>query len=156
MKKHLQIHSAISLATDMLAVTTAFFLSYILRFKLEIIPVTKGTPPIEVYLLLLPVALLLWALVSAVNGLYAGQRKSSFFFEFVGVAKSGFLATLILISLTFFYRDYTFSRVMLALFWGMSILLTGAARAVIIYQLKSRYRKGLGLRSVLIIGAGPL
>ncbi len=148
MKRPLQIHSAISLTTDMLAVTLAFFLSYILRFKLEIIPLTKGTPPIKVYLFLLPAALVLWALVSAMNGLYAGQRKGSFFFEFVGVAKSGFLATLILISLTFFYRDYTFSRVMLALFWGMSILLTGAARALIIYQLKSRYRKGLGLRKI--------
>jgi Undecaprenyl-phosphate glucose phosphotransferase len=156
MKRPLQIHSAISLATDMLAVTLAFILSYILRFKLEIIPLTKGTPPIKVYLILLPVALVLWAFVSAVNGLYAGQRKNSFFFEFAGVAKSGFLATLILISLTFFYRDYTFSRVMLALFWGISILLTGAARALIVYQLKARYRKGLGLRSVLIVGAGPL
>jgi Undecaprenyl-phosphate glucose phosphotransferase len=156
MKRPLQIHSAIALATDMFAVTLAFFLSYLLRFQFEIIPLTKGTPPIKVYLYLLPVALVLWALVSAVNGLYAGQRKNSFFVEFVGVAKSGFLATLILISLTFFYRDYTFSRVMVALFWGMSILLTGAARALVVYQLKSRYRKGQGLRSVLILGAGPL
>jgi Undecaprenyl-phosphate glucose phosphotransferase len=156
MKRPLQIHSAISLVTDMLAVTLAFFFSYFLRFKLEIIPLTKGIPPIKVYLYLLPVALVLWALVSAVNGLYAGQRKNSFFVEFASVAKSGFLATLILISLTFFYRDHTFSRVMLALFWGISIILTGAARAIIIYQLKSRYRKGLGLRSVLIVGAGPL
>ncbi len=156
MKRPLQIHSAQSLLADLSAVTLSFFLSFYLRFHLEIIPLTKGIPPLKVYLAILPIILAVWVLVSAGTGLYAPQRKNSYFDEFLSIFRAGSLTLLVIISLTFFYRDYTFSRAMLVLFWGISICLTTAARGQIIYFTKARYRKGEGLVSVLVVGAGAL
>ncbi len=156
MKRSLQIHSALSLLADLSAVTISFSLAFVLRFYLEVVPLTKGVPPIRLYAAVLPVVLVAWILTSAATGLYAPQRKNSYFDEFLAVAKAGSLATLALISLSFFYRDYTFSRAMLVLFWLVGIALTTAARGLIIYTMKARYRKGLNLEGVLIVGAGPL
>jgi Undecaprenyl-phosphate glucose phosphotransferase len=156
MKRPLQIHSAVSLFSDVLSVSAGYALAYFLRFHVQIVPVTKGIPPFTIYLSLLPVVLILWLLTSAGGGLYSAQRKNSTFDEFFAVARAGSLATLTLVALTFFYRDYTFSRAMLILFWACSILISSASRAAIIHFLKVRYEKGHGLQSVLIVGAGPL
>ncbi len=156
MQRPLQIHSPLSLLADLSAVTLALLFSYFLRFHLQVIPLTKGIQPIAIYLLFLPLVLAAWVLVSWGAGLYAPQRKNSYFDEFLAVAKVGSLTTLILISLTFFYRDHTFSRVMLVLFWLISIGLTSAARGLVIYAMKTRHQRGQNLESVLIVGAGPL
>jgi exopolysaccharide biosynthesis polyprenyl glycosylphosphotransferase len=90
------------------------------------------------------------------NGLYAPQRRLSRTDEFFSVAKAGSVATLLLIALTFFYRDYSFSRVMLLLFWGTSILLASSGRALIVIAVRARRRRGLNLSPALIVGAGAL
>jgi len=156
MKRPLQIHSAVLLLSDVLSVTAGCALAYFLRFHVQVVPVTKGVPPFMIYLPLLPVVLILWILTSASAGLYSAQRKNSTLDEFFAVARAGSLATLALVALTFFYRDYTFSRAMLVLLWAGSILISSASRAAIIHFLKVRYEKGHGLQSVLIVGAGPL
>jgi Undecaprenyl-phosphate glucose phosphotransferase len=156
MKRPLQIHSALSLLADLSAVTLALLISYFLRFHLQVIPLTKGIQPLAIYLPFLPLVLAAWVFVSWGAGLYAPQRKNSYFDEFLAVAKVGSLTTLVLISLTFFYRDHTFSRVMLVLFWLISIALTTAARGLVIYAIKTRYQRGQNLEPVLIVGAGPL
>src|SRR3990172_2069530 len=116
-QKPLRVLSAIAFVSDLATVSVAYLLAYLLRFRFEIVPVTKGIARLEVSLSFLPVALALWVAASAVNGLYAPQRRLSRTDEFFSVAKAGSVATLLLISLTFFYRDYSFSRVMLLLFW---------------------------------------
>ena len=156
MKRPLQIHSAISLLSDTLSVTAAYALAYVLRFHVQILPVTKGIPPLRIYLFLLPVVLIVWVTASAGAGLYSAQRKNTTFDESFSVARAGSLATLVVIALTFFYRDYTFSRAMLVLFWAGGVVTCGTARAGIMHILRVRYEKGLGLQSVLIVGAGPL
>ena len=156
MKKPLQKHSALALLVDCLTVSFAYLFAYFLRFTLEVVPVVKGVPGLSIYLPLLPIVLLIWIFFSSGSKLYSSLRKNSYFDEFIAVARSGSLATLILIALTFFYREYSFSRVMLMLFWGTSITLTSLARGFIIYQIKTRHQRGLNLQPVLIIGAGAL
>ena len=137
----MRVISAIAFASDLAAVSVAYILAYYLRFRFEIVPVTKGIAPLEVYLSFLPVALALWFAASAVNGLYAPQRRLSRTDEFFSVAKAGSVATLLLIALTFFYRDYSFSRVMLLLFWVASIALTSGGRALIVIAVRIRRRR---------------
>ncbi len=156
MKRPLQFHSALVILTDMLAVSCAYLIAYYLRFHFQIIPVTRGLPPLEIYLYLLPAALVLWLLASGFNGLYAAQRKNSLIEESLAVAKAGSLATLTLVGLTFFYREYTFSRAMLLLFWAVSIGLASLARIMIIHTIWVRHRRGHNLQPTLIVGAGPL
>jgi len=154
--KPLRLLAAIAFLSDLAAVTAAYLLAYFLRFRFEIVPVTKGIAPLEVYLNFLPVALGLWFAASWANGLYAPQRRLSRTDELFSVAKAGSVATLLLIALTFFYRDYSFSRVMLLLFWAASILLASSGRALIVIAVRARRRRGLNLSPALIVGAGEL
>ena len=156
MHRPLRVLSTIAFATDFATVSVAYFFAYFLRFRFEIVPLTKGIAPLEVYLSFLPVALVLWFFASSANGLYAPHRKHSLIDEALAVAKSGSLATLFLIALTFFYRDYSFSRVMLLLFWGTSILLASAGRAGIIVVVRVRRRRGYNVSQAIIVGAGEL
>jgi Undecaprenyl-phosphate glucose phosphotransferase len=154
--KPLRVLAAIAFASDLVTVSVAYLLAYLLRFRFEIVPVTKGVAPLEAYLAFLPVALALWVGASAVNGLYAPQRRLSRTDEFFSVAKAGSVATLLLVSLTFFYRDYSFSRVMLLLFWVASILLASLGRALIVIAVRMRRRRGYSVSPALIVGAGDL
>jgi FlaA1/EpsC-like NDP-sugar epimerase len=104
----------------------------------------------------LPVVLALWFAASWANGLYAPQRRLSRTDELFSVARAGSVATLLLVSLTFFYREYTFSRVMLLLFWFASILLASSGRALIVIAVRARRRRGYNLSPALIVGAGEL
>jgi exopolysaccharide biosynthesis polyprenyl glycosylphosphotransferase len=156
MHRPLRVLSAIAFFTDLATVSVAYCLAYLLRFRFEIVPITKGIAPIGVYLSFLPVALALWFFASWANGLYHPQRKHFFIDEALAVAKSGSLATLFLIALTFFYRDYSFSRVMLLLFWGASIMMASLGRAGIIVAVRVRRRRGHNLSEAIIVGAGEL
>jgi Undecaprenyl-phosphate glucose phosphotransferase len=156
MHRPLRVLSAIAFASDFATVSVAYFLAYFLRFRFEIVPLTKGIAPLEVYLSFLPVALALWFAASWANGLYHPHRKHSLIDEALAVAKSGSLATLFLIALTFFYRDYSFSRVMLLLFWATSILLASVGRTGIIVAVRVRRRHGFNVSRAIIVGAGEL
>jgi len=156
MHRPLRVLSAIAFASDFAAVSVAYFLAYFLRFRFEIVPLTKGIAPLEVYLSFLPFALALWFYASWANGLYHPHRKHFFIDETLAVAKSGSLATFFLIALTFFYRDYSFSRVMLLLFWGTSILLASLSRAGIIATVRMRRRRGYNMSQAIIVGGGEL
>jgi len=156
MHRPLRVLSAIAFASDFATVSAAYFLAYFLRFNFEIVPLTKGIAPLGVYLSFLPVALALWFFASSTYGLYAPHRKHSLIDEVLAVAKSGSLATLFLIALTFFYRDYSFSRVMLLLFWGTSVLLASVGRAGIIVAVRVRRRRGYNVSQTIIVGAGEL
>src|SRR5512139_555918 len=154
--KPLRVLSAVAFLSDLVAVSAAYLLAYLLRFRFEIVPITKGIAPLDVYLAFLPVALALWFAASAATGLYAPQRRLSRTDEFFSVAKAGSIATLLLISLTFFYRDYSFSRVMLLLFWGTSIALASMGRAAIVIAVRIRRRRGYNVSPALVVGAGAL
>ncbi|HWR98790.1 MAG TPA: undecaprenyl-phosphate glucose phosphotransferase [Candidatus Methanoperedens sp.] len=154
--KPLRVLAAIAFVSDFVTVSAAYLLAYLLRFRFEIVPVTKGIAPLEIYLNFLPVALALWFAASWANGLYAPQRRLSRTDELFSVAKAGSVATLLLVALTFFYRDYSFSRVMLLLFWATSILLASSGRALIVIAVRARRRRGLNLSPALIVGAGDL
>ncbi len=156
MKKPLRTISVACFLSDIATVSAAYLLAYLLRFRFEIVPVTKGFAPLGVYVSFLPVALMLWAGASAVYGLYAPQRRLSRTNELFSVAKAGSIATLLLISLTFFYRDYSFSRVMLLLFWGTSILLASSGRALIVIAVRIRRSRGSSMSPAIIVGAGEL
>jgi Undecaprenyl-phosphate glucose phosphotransferase len=156
MHRPLRVLSAIAFASDLATVSVAYLLAYFLRFSFEIVPLTKGIAPLGVYLSFLPFALALWFYASWANGLYQPHRKHSLIDEALAVAKSGSLATLFLIALTFFYRDYSFSRVMLLLFWGTSILLASIGRTGIIVAVRVRRRRGYDVSQAIIVGAGEL
>ena len=72
-----QIQVALQLAGDILATSAAILVAYWLRFEVPIHPVTKGMPPLEMYLQLIPVTALMWPTVFYFQGLYQRRRLRS-------------------------------------------------------------------------------
>ena len=63
--------------TDALLATWAFVLAYAIRFESGLIPVTKGYPPIEQYLRVVPFVALLTPLAFHLQGVYRLRRGRS-------------------------------------------------------------------------------
>jgi exopolysaccharide biosynthesis polyprenyl glycosylphosphotransferase len=153
-----QIQVVLQLIGDLLATSAAFFVAYWLRFVFEIHPVTKGLPPLFMYLRLLPVVLVLYPVVFYFQGLYHRRRMRSRFDEGMRVMMAVMLATVLLTAGLTFYRppDFTYSRLFLAVFAVADAVLVSLFRWGIGAGLARIRRSGGNLQRVLVIGAGDL
>jgi exopolysaccharide biosynthesis polyprenyl glycosylphosphotransferase len=153
-----QIQVMLQLIGDLLATCLAFFVAYWLRFEFEIHPVTKGLPPLSMYLRLLPAVLILYPVVFYFQGLYHRRRMRSRFDEGIRVVLAVMLATVLLTAGLTFYRppDFTYSRLFLAVFAVSDALFVTLFRWGISAGLARIRRSGRNLQRVLVIGAGEL
>ncbi|NOZ78162.1 MAG: undecaprenyl-phosphate glucose phosphotransferase [Acidobacteria bacterium] len=151
-----QVQVVLQLVGDLLATGLALPLAYWLRFQVEIVPVTKGVPEIGPYLRLIPVAIVLWPFVFYFQGLYQRRRFRSRFDEALRALVAVALAAALLTAGLTFYREFSYSRVVLVIFGIVDFLLVVAFRWAIAAALKRIRRSGKNLQNVLIIGAGEL
>jgi exopolysaccharide biosynthesis polyprenyl glycosylphosphotransferase len=153
-----QIQVLLQLVGDILATAAAVVFAYWLRFEFQVQPVTKGLPPFNMYLRLVPAVVLLYPLVFYFQGLYQRRRIRSRFDESMRVLVAVLLATVLLTAGLTFYRppDFTYSRLFLAIFAGVDTVLVGLTRWVIGVTLARIRRSGGNLQRVLVVGAGDL
>jgi FlaA1/EpsC-like NDP-sugar epimerase len=151
-----QIQLVLQLAGDVLATAAAVLIAYWLRFEVEIQPVTKGVPPLDEYLGLIAVTSLLWPAVFYFQGLYQRRRIRSKADEAVRVAMAVLLATILLTAGLSFYRDFSYSRLFLAAFGAVDVVLVTGVRWSIAALLARIRRSGGNLHRVLVVGAGDL
>ena len=83
---------AFHVVTDALLGMAAFVLAYLLRFETGLIPITKGYPPLEQYLNVLPFVALLVPLGFQLQGLYRLRRGRSRVDDFFTVLVGSILA----------------------------------------------------------------
>lgn len=155
-RRRRQIEVVLKLLGDVLATVLAMALAYWLRFIVEIQPVTKGVPPLAEYLRLVPVVALLWPAVFYFQGLYQRRRIRSRADEAVRVVLGVLLATVLLTAGLTFYRDVSYSRLFIAVFVGLDVLLVTSVRFGIRAVLGRIRRSGGNLQHVLVVGAGDL
>ncbi|HEY3204866.1 MAG TPA: undecaprenyl-phosphate glucose phosphotransferase [Thermoanaerobaculia bacterium] len=144
------------LVSDVGATFLALAGAYFLRFRAEIVPVTKGIPDASSYYRLFPLIALLWPLVYYFYGLYQVRRNRSRVEEGLSVLVATGLATLVLSGLATFYRGFSYSRLVLLLFLALDVLFVFAGRTAIRRYLEEAWRHGVGVRQVLVVGAGRL
>jgi Undecaprenyl-phosphate glucose phosphotransferase len=154
-RKHRHIAAAF-LASDLVATFAALTGAYWLRFRAEIVPIWSGVPDLSAYVALFPLMAAVWPTVYYFYGLYHVRRHRSRMEEGLAVLVATGLATLILTGLAAFYRDFSYSRLVLLLFFGSDVLLVFAGRTAIRRYLEEASRHGVGVRNVLVVGAGHL
>ncbi len=156
---------AVYLAGDVLATAFAYVAAWLLRFEVEVIPVTKNVPAIEPYLTLLPIVLVLFPVVFHFHGLYQIRRGKSRVDEVLTVLVAVLLATVLLSVVIAWYRPpaapgsseyFTYSRAFLGLFAVADLLLVATARMTIRALLRRVRLSGHNLQRILVIGAGVL
>jgi exopolysaccharide biosynthesis polyprenyl glycosylphosphotransferase len=148
--------AAALLASDVVATILALAAAYFLRFRAEIVPVTKGIPDASSYYRLFPLIAFLWPLVFYFYGLYQIRRNRSRVDEGLAVLVATGLSTLLLAGLATFYRGFSYSRLVLVLFFGLDVLFVFAGRTAIRRYMEEAWRHGVGVRRVLVVGAGRL
>jgi Undecaprenyl-phosphate glucose phosphotransferase len=146
----------------------AFLLAYLIRFDTRWIPITKGHAPFTQYLTIAPFVGLLVPVVFHLQGVYrlrrGRTRVDDFFAVFVGsiiTVAVGVTGTLYV--QTYYVPDmqkdlgyYEVSQLVWAFFLGLNVLFTYASRETVRELLGRRWRAGIGLKRVLIVGAGDL
>jgi Undecaprenyl-phosphate glucose phosphotransferase len=155
-KKSTRRIAVLFLVSDLVATFAALVAAYVLRFRAEIVPVTKGVPDAGTYYRLFPLIAILWPIVYYFYGLYSVRRHRSRIEEGFAVLVATGLATLLLTGLATFYRGFSYSRLVLLLFFAADVLFVFAGRTAIRRYLEESWRHGFGVRQVLVVGAGRL
>jgi Undecaprenyl-phosphate glucose phosphotransferase len=159
---------ALYVISDALLAMWAFILAYGIRFESGLIPVTKGYPPLEQYLHIVPFVAALTPLAFQLQGIYRLRRGRSRVDDFFAVLIGSILAVVFGIGATTYFQTYyvsgadkargayEVSQVVWGLFLVLNVLFTYLSREGVRELLERRWRAGVGLKRILIAGAGDL
>jgi Undecaprenyl-phosphate glucose phosphotransferase len=167
-KRYNRLLVAFYVLTDALLAMWAFVLAYGVRFESGLIPVPKGYPPIEQYLHVLPFVAVLTPLAFQIQGVYRLRRGRSRVDDFFAVLIGSILSVVLGVVSTLYVQAYfasdaarttgayQVSQLVWALFLGFTVIFTYGSRETVRELLERRWRAGIGLKRVLIAGAGDL
>jgi len=158
LKAYSRLLEQLMLAGDLLVVLGCWFLAYLTRFYL-IGPALRHQelPPLGPYLLMVAPILVVWGISFRAFDLYRPRRIGSRLSEVADVAKASTLAALVLVAvMTFAFREYDYSRVVIVYFWLFSIAAVSFARSVFREGLRVARRRGYNQRFALVVGSGEL
>ncbi len=153
------------IVADAVGAIAAFVLAYLLRFETfltGIIPITKGQPPFDQHISILPFIAVLTPIAFHVQGLYRLRRGRSRVDDFFAVFVGTTLAVVLGIIGTLYYKAYhdtdfqEVSRPVWGLFLLINVTTAYLTREFVREALERRWRAGIGLKRVLIVGAGDL
>ena len=154
--------------TDALLAVWAFVFAYGIRFESGLIPVTRGYPPIEQYLAVAPIVAIVTPLAFQLQGIYRLRRGRSRVDDFFAVLIGSILAVVFGVVLTLYISvyyvspeqkaqgAYEVSQVVWGIFLVLNVLFTDLSREIVRAALERRWRAGVGLKRILIAGAGDL
>ncbi|MBI5314521.1 MAG: undecaprenyl-phosphate glucose phosphotransferase [Nitrospirae bacterium] len=156
LKRHSQFLQSLLFLFDLTLICACWMAAYYIRFKAGWGPVEKGVPPLEIYIYLLVPILIVWGISFRAFNLYRPRRMGSHLAEVFDIAVANSLSVLILIGLTFFVRQFEYSRLVFLYFWILNLIALGFSRMVFREGLRFFRRQGYNQRHCLIIGAGKL
>ncbi len=170
MRRYNRLLAIFFVAADAVMAMAAFLLAYILRFELltDVIPITKGHPPLEQYLRMLWFIQAVVPIAFYAQGVYHLRRGRSRVDDFFAVLVGSILAVVIAVGGTLYYGNYwapeelkdkgvfEFSQAVWGLFLVLNVLFSYTAREIVREALERRWRAGIGLKRVLIAGAADL
>ncbi len=156
LKKHAKFFENILFIADLFVIGLSWLFAYYIRFYSGLMPVEKGIPPFSIYFYLIIPILFIWGFVFKTFGLYRPKRISPYLNEIFDIVKACTFSVLILISITFFFRQYEYSRLVFLVFWITTIISLSLERVAFREILRYMRRKGHNLRYAIIVGTGSL
>lgn len=148
---HQQRMIVATMVSDVCMIVLSFILAYVVRFFF-VLPTDLGIPDFEGYLFALIGVLPVYLLIFREAGLYQPSRHMRRIEEIFVVIKATTYAVIILMALTFFYRQFSYSRLYLIFMWFLScILISGGRYGLIQWEYWRRIQKKDSIE-VLILG----
>jgi Undecaprenyl-phosphate glucose phosphotransferase len=167
-KRYNRLFVAVHICTDAVLAALAFVLAYVIRFETGLLPVWKGLPSFERYVSVVPLVSGLVVFAFYLQGLYRLRRARSRVDDFFAVFVGSIVAVVFGMWATLYFQAYYLSaelkqegalevsQLVWAMFLVLNVALTFASREFVRQALERRWRAGIGLKRVLIAGAGEL
>jgi exopolysaccharide biosynthesis polyprenyl glycosylphosphotransferase len=108
------------------------------------------------YLLASLLVALVWLVLLASRGLYRPVRWLSMRNEYGQILRSAGIGTLIVLAFTFFYREPSYSRVVLVLACALSFMMLGMGRYGLYRLHQTLLARGIGTKRTAIVGSGEM
>ena len=144
----------IRMTSDLAMVVASWVLAFHLRFHTNWFEVTKGIPEQELYFKLLPFLAGIAFATFSFFGFYQRRHRSPFL-EGLDIVRLCAIATCGFIVFTYFYEEYRYSRLVLAIFAVLQPWAIMGGRSVLRKALRF-YRRNRPPRRTLIIGGSPV
>ncbi|MBR1842952.1 MAG: undecaprenyl-phosphate glucose phosphotransferase [Oscillospiraceae bacterium] len=144
----------INLLTDAIIIYICIPLAFWLRFY--VLPDGIATIPIESYLVVGFVYTLGELALFLYLGLYRSYRKIGLAGELFDILRATLLSIAVLLAILFVYREIDYSRVMLAIFYFLSLFLLCLKRVCLRLFLRGIRAKQLNLKHIILIGNGKM
>ena len=143
---------------DVLLINVSFVLAYWVRYDLQLFRAVDPAFDVPYYVYLPFVALFtaLLILVYRQQGIYRLRRHLSWIDELYAIIAGTATGTVITIVFIFLYRPAFYSRAIFIYTGIFTIVLLGISRLLKISMLRRLRRQGVGVRRVLIVGAGEI
>ena len=152
LKAHSRLFEHLTLAGDLLLIAACWISAYAIRFH---VMAATDVPPFRDYALQLVPILVVWGFSFRAFDLYRPNRLGSYLSEWLDVAKASTLGVLVLVAImTFAFRGYDYSRLVILFFWVESIVAVSLSRAVFREALRVARRRGYNQRFAIVVGGG--
>jgi len=152
LKAHSRLFEQLAFLTDLALIVACWVGAYALRFHVF---GHGDIPPFSGYALQLLPILAVWGVAYRAFDLYRPQRLGSHLSEWWDVTKASTLGVLVLVSvMTFAFRSYDYSRIVILTFWAASIVSASLSRAVFREALRVARRRGYNQRYAVVVGGG--
>ncbi len=156
LKRHSEFLKSLLFLFDLALICLCWLLAYDIRIAGFPAPVTKGVPPLGPYLGMLIPVVLVWGVAFQAFDLYRPRRMGSHLAEIVDIAKANTMAVLVLVAVSFFLRQYQFSRLVFVNFWLLNMVALTGSRILFREGLRFMRRRGFNQRYALIVGEGKV
>jgi Undecaprenyl-phosphate glucose phosphotransferase len=155
-RKHGQLYLTALLFLDALAVSLSWLFAYLIRFKLELIAPSGPIPSENMYLYAIGPVWMVFLFSGRVFGFAYQPSKQSRLRQALEAFKLSSVSVLMLMALTFFMRELTFSRIMVVYFWGIATIMLFLSHQLVGLLIKEMHSRGVNLKKVLVVGAEEL
>src|SRR5512141_1286556 len=149
-KQNARKQASLLIAADLFATFLALAAAWFLRFQFQIVPVTKGVPESSAYWRLLPILAILWPVVYSFHGLYRPRRGRSRSEEAFVIFTATALAVVLLAGIATFYRAFSYSRLVLVLFFAADVPRVVRGRRLVRSRWEAKWRSGVGVKRAVV------
>ena len=155
-RKHGQLYLSTLFFLDSLAVTLSWLFAYFIRFHLEVLAPSGPIPSENMYLYAMVPIWMVFLLSGRIFGFAHQLSNQSWIGQLLVVLKWTSVSVLMLMAITFFFRELTFSRIMGMYFWIIVSIMLFLSHQLLGLLVKEMHTRGINLKKVLVIGDGEL
>jgi exopolysaccharide biosynthesis polyprenyl glycosylphosphotransferase len=150
------IFTLIAVIFDSLSICGAMLASYYLRLKTGLIPFfSKGEPvipPLSYYIKALFIIIPIWIIASYYLGLYRDWDRRRVIDDFFNIVVTAIITVLVSTGFAFFYRAFSYSRLVLIIFILLVIIFATFSRLLIFWLMRFFWKKGKFVKRCVVVG----